>query len=101
MTNLSLSESAEAANGPFELIRGNYKPEDALEILSHLIQEKINFHTLKNFSQVVRFDSKDEFSSVRIEELKKSRQAIKVLVDNAKKQGKMLSVKSNIIVELI
>ncbi|WP_086539703.1 hypothetical protein [Algoriphagus antarcticus] len=84
-----------------DLVRGNFSPEDALEIINHLIAEKINFHEMRSFSSKIRFGEVDQNSEVRIKELKQSKASINVLISNAKEQGKTLKIESTISVELI
>lgn len=87
-------------HGNYELIKGDFTPDEAMEIIGHLISTKINYHNLQNFSKQVRFDIKDEASSKRIQELEISRESVKQLANMAKANGKSLRVKSNIIIEL-
>lgn len=94
------TENKAIEHGNYELIKGEFTPDEAIEIISHLISTKINFHNLQNFSKQVRFDIKDEASLGRIRELEISRELVKQLANMAKANGKSLRVKSNIIIEL-
>jgi len=84
-----------------ELIRGEFSPQDALEVINHLISIKINFHEMRSFSNKIRFGEVDQNSEVRIKELKQSKASINVLITNAKLQGKTLKIESTISVEVI
>jgi hypothetical protein len=88
-------------NGHHELIKGEFLPEEALDILYHLISAKINFHDLRSFSKLERFGIVDEAAAIRIKELKESRESIKELIHEATAQGKTLRISSNISIELI
>lgn len=101
MSTIQLKEKSQTTTNQFELIKGEFSPEDAKEIISHLIQEKINFHNNRSFSQILRSGNGCEWSLTRIEELKESKEAIKVLLDTAKEEGKSLKIKSNIIIEIV
>jgi hypothetical protein len=85
----------------YPLVKGTFSPEDAKEITSHLISEKINFHEKKSFSNKIRFGEIDENSQVRIKELNQSRTSINELIDQAREQGKTLKIESTITIELI
>lgn len=83
-----------------DLVKGKFSPEDAKEIINHLISGKINFHEMRSFSNKIRFGEVDQNSQVRIKELKHSRAAINVLIVQAKEQGKTVTIESTISVEL-
>lgn len=85
----------------FELIKGKFSPDDALDILSSLIQKKINYHNLRSFSHSERFGVNDEWSESRIKELKKSFESIQVIIAKAREQGVYLSIKSSISIEVV
>ena len=84
-----------------DLVRGEYSAEEAKEIISNLILQKINFHNLKVFSSKERFGEADKNSIMRIEELKESRQHLLDVIDAAKKAGKTVKISSTIAIELI
>ncbi|SMG40340.1 hypothetical protein SAMN05661096_02737 [Marivirga sericea] len=82
------------------LVRGEYSAEDAREIVSNLIIQKINFHNLKDFSSKERLGKVDENSIKRIEELKESREKMLAIIDAAKAAGKTVKINSTITLEL-
>ena len=61
---------------PIKLIEGKFSPEDAKEVLLELINHKINFHYLKNFSSEERFGQSIEGSKKRIEYLKEAKRKL-------------------------
>ena len=61
---------------PIKLIEGKFSPEDAKEVLLELINHKINFHSLKNFSSEERFSQTIEGSKKRIEYLKEAKRKL-------------------------
>lgn len=83
------------------LILGEFSPEDAREIINHMITEKINYHGVRSFSNKVRFGEVDYDSERRIVELTNSRNALNTIIQNAKDQGKTLKIESNITIEII
>jgi hypothetical protein len=56
-----------------ELIQSSYHPEEALEVLSSLIQQKIAYHSQKTFRHQEMFGCPDNQAAQRLSEL----QAIK------------------------
>ena len=81
---------------PIKLIEGKFSPEDAKEILLELINHKINFHKLKNFSSEERFGQSIEGSKKRIEYLKKAKQKIVKIIDKANDNNNNLRLESSI-----
>jgi len=84
-----------------DLVRGEYSAEEAKEIVSNLIMQKINFHNLRDFSSRERYGKADENSLKRIEELKESRQLMFEIIEAAKEDGKAVKINSSITIELI
>jgi hypothetical protein len=85
----------------YELIKGDFSPDDALEIINHLITKKITFHELRSFSSEIRFGEVDQKSIDRSKELKQSKASVEEFIQQAKEQNKTLRLKSNISIELI
>ncbi|GCC52752.1 hypothetical protein SanaruYs_29900 [Chryseotalea sanaruensis] len=94
-------EKLEIVKGDFELITGKFSPDDALDILSNLIQKKINYHNLRSFSHSERFGLNDVWSESRIEELRKCLESIQDIIVKAREQGVYLNIKSNISIEVL
>lgn len=84
-----------------DLLRGDYSAEEAKEIISNFITQKINFHNIRNYSSQVKYEKPDENSLKRIEELKESRKSIMELINAAKEEGRRLKIDSSITIELI
>lgn len=96
-----VNRSQEIEKGHFDLIKGDFMPDDALEVCNHLILKKINFHEVRSFSHLIKFGFTDQSSLKRIEELKLDKESIKDLVLQAREQGKTLRIKATISIELI
>ncbi len=77
-----------------KFIEGKFSPVDAKEILTGLMNHKINFHSLKNFSSEVRFGKPWEGSDKRIEELKVSREEIILMIQQAIDNNTNLRIES-------
>lgn len=101
MTTIRETQGTTTMQGKFDLIKGEYTPEEALEIVTHVLLKKINFHEMRGLSQQIRFGLKDEASLQRIKELKASLEAFQELAKEAKLSGKSVRLKSSISVELI
>jgi hypothetical protein len=87
--------------GTFDLIKGEFSPAEASEIVNDLFLKKINFHEVKSFSQLIRFDSNDPDTLQRISELKLSQRHAQELIAKARKAGQSLRINSTVIIELI
>lgn len=85
----------------FNLIKGNFSPDEASEIVHDLFSKKIHFNELKSFSQLVRFGAIDPKLQKRIEELKLSREEAKRILAGAGEGGKQLKVTSTIEIEIL
>ncbi|MGV3538855.1 MAG: hypothetical protein ACO1OQ_03540 [Rufibacter sp.] len=92
---------AQVGKKSFDLVKGKFTPKEALEILSHLISTKINFHNLQIFSKHERTEVVDKHSIKRIEELEASKELIKELTLEAERCGKTLRLQSTIQIELV
>ncbi len=88
-------------NGQYDLVKGDFTPEDASEILNHMLNKKINFHQCRNFGQIIRLGESDEKSEIRIEELKSCQESINEIIKNAESIGKNVRIKTEISIELI
>ncbi|BDB52972.1 hypothetical protein [Flavobacterium ammonificans] len=77
----------------FELVNGNFNPEEAKTVINSLINSKINFHNLEDFSNSIRFNSDSSHSKIRIEQLNEIKTKINQLLTEA--NSKNLSVELN------
>lgn len=100
-TELATRDLAIADKGEFDLINGDFSVEEAMEIINHLIDKKINFHQLKSFSHEIRFGEPDQNSVKRSKELKESKMYANELIQLAKEQGGALRIKSSLSIEII
>lgn len=77
----------------FNLVLGNYSPEEAATVLPSLINNKINFHELDIFRLNERGEGNSDRSEHRIGELTESRKQVRLLLEQCKKDGLRVSVK--------
>ncbi len=101
MNTAQLNQTTMTDTNQQDLIKGDFSPEDAKEIINHLFSEKINFHGVKSFSNKVRFGEVDHNSERRIIELKQSRASLNEMIKSAKEQGKTLKIESTVSIEII
>jgi len=101
MIALQQKQSTTDAKATYDLIKGDFSPEEASELINDLFLKKINFHQRKNFSQQIRFGSEDLQGLQRIKELKMTLEQAKDLFNEAKQSGKAVRVNSTISIELI
>ena len=85
----------------FDFIKGEFTPEDAIEIITHMISKKIGFHETRSFNRLLRVGSKDEASLKRAEELKSINESIKEFIRQAEVDNKLLRIESKISIEFI
>ncbi|WP_159039896.1 hypothetical protein [Christiangramia fulva] len=100
-TKIQLKELSKESREVFSLVKGEYDPGEASEILNALFTRKINFHESKCFSSEIRFGEKDTYSEIRIKELKHAQAKAGELIDLARASGKAIRLNSEIFLELI
>jgi hypothetical protein len=82
-----------------ELIKGNFSPSEAKEILMNVFLSKIQFHQSKNFSSKERLGKEEINAVTRIEELKKSLEMINKIISDAELKNETLFISSEIKIE--
>jgi hypothetical protein len=87
-------------NKSYRLISGSFSPDAARQVLLSLINHKINFHQLSNWSHRERFGEDNPAAVKRIEELSQTREDIAQLLDESVALGLNLRINSNIEIEL-
>lgn len=70
-----------------DLIRGSFAPSEARDILLDLLNSKINFHNLKNWSSRERFGKPDPDSEQRLKHLQASRSKVNTLISKLINEG--------------
>lgn len=80
----------------FDLINGTFLPEETMEIINHIIQKKISFHELRNFSETIRFGINNENSSQRINALLSHQTELANYIKNSVEHNQPLEIKATI-----
>ncbi|MFN8278316.1 MAG: hypothetical protein U0T84_12610 [Chitinophagales bacterium] len=80
----------------FPLIKGEFLPSEARDLLVNLINSKIQFHQMRSFSHRERFGEVDHASEQRIEQLTQQRRNLQQMLEHA--QG-VLSIRAEIVME--
>jgi hypothetical protein len=83
------------------LIKGNFTPSEAREVLMSLIRSKISFHKKKNLRSYEHNGSEDHESKERIEELEKMRKQLLMILENADRDGISIKMESDLTIEFL
>ncbi len=84
----------------FKLIEGQFEPAEAGKVLYSLINSKINYHTLEEFSNEIRFNKDVQHSKRRRETLMESSEYIKALIKEAEEKDLELLINGIIQIEV-
>ncbi len=80
-----------------QLVKGEFTPSEAADILSALIDEKINFHKLQRLQRWEGNHKSDTGDlNNRIVELEESRDQALAFISQARKAGKQLHIKGTL-----
>lgn len=85
----------------FKLVEGQYTSLEAQKILLGLINSKINFHQLENFSNEIRFNEKSTHSKIRIELLTNASENISDLIAYSLLNDMQFKIEGNIQISLV
>lgn len=101
--NLNHMNQAETKHDVFTraVIAGEFSPEEANEILGHLLQEKINFHQRKSLQHDLKYGSPLESSVQREIVLKEIRSEMEAYLKEATYDGVQLRVRAVVEIERI
>lgn len=83
-----------------ELIKGTFTPDEAREILLQLLDSKIKFHNVKNWSSRERFGKPDAYSEQRLEHLMESRKKVQTLISKSMDEEKLMTINSIIEIDI-
>lgn len=75
-----------------KLIEGVFAPNEAKNLLNSLIDNKISFHSLEDFSNQIRFNKDTNHSKKRIEELNKMKTLIDKVINQAEIGNHILEI---------
>ncbi|MFM9824554.1 hypothetical protein [Flavobacterium sp.] len=85
----------------FQLIEGEFLPEEALKLLMSLLNNKINYHQLESFSNQIRNGNDFSHSKKRVDYLKQSIEDVKLILKDADKNVKKIKIDSIIQITLV
>lgn len=80
-------------NLDFKLVKGFFSPEGAKTVVNSLINSKINFHNLEDFSNSIRFNTNVAYSKTRIKELNEIKSKLNEIIAAAAHDGKEIELK--------
>ncbi len=83
----------------FKIIDGTFLPNETIEIINHIIQKKINFHELRNFSETVRFGINNNNSEERISTLLSYQNELANYIEKSIGKDQLLDIKATISIE--
>ena len=84
-----------------KLIDGEFDPLEAKEILLNMISNKIQFHSIRDFSSDIRTGTPDKNSRKRLSELREAREQIIAFLEKAKKEGWSVNIQSSVNISCI
>jgi len=80
-----------------DLIQGQFTASEARDLISALINEKINFHKVQRLGQFIHDDnSDDQESRERILQLEKEKETMKEFIAGARTSGRKIKITGNI-----
>lgn len=79
-------------NFQFNLVDGLFTSEEAARVLFPLLQHKINFHSLEQFSSEIRNDEDSFNSKKRISELQQAQAKLIEVLNEIRKSNKKIQV---------
>ncbi|WP_445453835.1 hypothetical protein [Flavobacterium sp. 25HG05S-40] len=83
----------------FQLIESTFTPDDANNLLSTMITNKVNYHKIDDFSNHIRYDRDSGHSRKRINELLQTKEELTEFIRTAKLKGVNLIVQSRVYLE--
>jgi hypothetical protein len=83
-----------------QLTKGPFTNEEAKEVLFNLINTKINFHNLKNFSSDIRSGKADEVGLKRVLELTEAKTTIDQIISYANKENLKIKIDTDIMITI-
>ena len=84
----------------FQLIDGRFDVDEAKDVLMGLLNHKIQFHELKNFSWKERYGTENDQSNKRLRELNKDRERLAAVLEFAEQNKLNIEIQSTIKIHL-
>lgn len=83
-----------------KLIDGVFTPDEAKSVLITMIDNKINYHKLDDFSYHIRTDRHPHHSKKRVDELLETKAQLRSWIDLIQPHSPQLRIKGTVIIEL-
>lgn len=83
----------------YALIEGEFNAEEAGKILFALFNSKINYHSLESMRMKEQHNGSAEHAERRMNELMKSYNDIRMLLEKAEKDGVKLKIHGTVVIE--
>ena len=80
----------------FKLIDGVFTPAEATQVLTALLNYKVDYHNREDFSNHIRFNKDPEHSTSRIEQLVQSKKDLDTFLDQLNEQNLQLKIDGTI-----
>lgn len=85
-----------------KLVDGDFTPVQAIDIISSLIQQKINFHKIENLQNWEKNHKADPEPFIkRINQLKEANETAKQFIIEMKKNGKRVQIEGNLSINIV
>lgn len=84
----------------FKLIDGVFTAEEATQILTALINYKIDYHNREDFSNHIRFNKDLEHSKKRVNQLRESKDLLPPLLAQANAQNLKLKINGTVTITI-
>lgn len=89
-------------NQKVKLVDGTFTPVQASDIVSSLIEKKINFHKVENLQNWERNHNSDPQPIIdRINELEKAKKEVKAFIREMKNSGKSLKIEGELKISIV
>jgi hypothetical protein len=82
----------------FVLIEGSFTPAEAKEVITNLLESKIQFHSRENFSSEIRYGKRNEISIGRRDQLLETKKDFSDFISSVP-PGQQLHIRSVINIE--
>lgn len=84
----------------YDLLRDDFSPREAKELILRLIHDQTNFYKLKNLSRDLQGKTQSDEIWSRVGELNQMKEEVQEMIELARKTGCKLKVSSQIHIEL-
>ena len=92
--------TTDTATATYQLVDGSFSPEDGYEVLTSLLQSKINYHANRNFRKEERHGESEAWCNERLVALRACKKELEQFILEAKASGKKIKVDSKIVLTL-